>query len=188
MQPKLEEDKHPQVFLLTNEGPADFTTTHGTDQNGYYRAGSYVVGELLQEIQEFCVGHVHGHSHLGAFTDSVRHSEFHEFPVVTPGALYLGEYGTMRLQRFEVDKEHPYWHVTEVTKKFLPSAFHIEDGEEWHIDALQDLDELDTDEDDYSYDDIDDIKETYAHEKANAVGGGYHGEKGDPRHYKKGVD
>ena len=63
---------------------------------------------------------------MGAFTDYVRHFDFVEVPIVNPGSLSLGEYGTMKLVH-NVEGEHSHWYVSETTKKYIPSFTYHDD-------------------------------------------------------------
>lgn len=73
-----------------------------------------------------CIGAVHGHSHLGAFEDHMRHNSYVNYPIVNPGALSLGEYGYMNLIH-ETHDDHKHWRVAESSKRFLS------------LDAVKDL-------------------------------------------------
>ena len=168
---------------MTHEGPQDVATSHGHSHEGYYQSGAYIISDLLMEIREFCVAHVHGHSHVGAFTDYPRTYEFIDFPVINPGSLALGEYATMKLSLYnDGEIEHPMWYVAEETKKHIP-VFHkvegmeeYEEGENYEEDHLghHDFhdeageDDIDIDLDDFDEDDFED-EEHHAHHKASAL-------------------
>ena len=169
---------------MTHEGPQDVATSHGHSHEGYYQSGAYIISDLLMEIREFCVAHVHGHSHVGAFTDYPRTYEFIDFPIINPGSLALGEYATMKLSLYnDGEIEHPMWYVASETKKHIPTlGFHniagmeeYEEGENYeeedhlsHHDFHDEdgEDNVDIDLDDFDEDDFED-EEHHAHFKAS---------------------
>ena len=107
---------------MTHDGPQDFATTNALIRKGdnpdlaagMYRFGSQALGDLLKSKQEHIVCNIHGHDHYGAFTDYVRKEDLVTVPVVNPGSLNFGEYGSIELTK--VDGK---WKVTEMTKKFV---------------------------------------------------------------------
>ena len=113
------------MILLTHEGPAEWGTSQGHDMNGFYSSGSSTLNNLLEEIQGNCVAAIHGHNHLGAFSDHMRHMDIVEFPVLNPSSLSLGEYGYLQLiqdtKKDHEDKEHKYWRAAEASKRYLAS-------------------------------------------------------------------
>ena len=66
---------------------------------------------------------------MGAFTDQMRHFDYVELPIVNPGALSLGEYGTMKLVLHK-EGENQHWYVAETSKKYLPSFTYHEAGDD----------------------------------------------------------
>ena len=81
---------------------------------GFHQFGSSGLADLIREQSESLVVHIHGHVHDGAFMDYVRGPN--GFPIVNPGSLSFGEYGTLTLIK---DAENGQWRVFEATKKYL---------------------------------------------------------------------
>lgn len=118
--------------------------------------------DLLNNISEFCVAHVHGHNYMGAFVDYMRHYDFVEMPVVNPGALSLGEYGSIKLVH-NVEGEHSHWYVAETSKKYIPSFEYHDATSEDKYEMYHDDEDPEHEEshhfhhhDDDEHDDIDD--------------------------------
>ena len=128
--------------------------------------------------------------------DYIRHATFAEYPVINPGSLSLGEYGVMKLflndEQEEGGERFTHWHVSEATKKFLPSVIWFRGGDDgWgeEMDEFyanmshEDLEKMDFDEDEF---DDDSSSKSYLKDKAKPSHQ-KHKKDGGPRHFTHGV-
>ena len=106
-----------QLILLTYEGPADFSTTEGMNDQGYFKTGAYALVEVMNEVEEICVAHIHSNNYLGAFADYKHVGDFVDYPIINPGSLNLAEYGKVSI--VNSGGEDSFWYVNEMSKKFL---------------------------------------------------------------------
>ena len=103
-------------------------------------------------------------------------------PIVNPGSLSLGEYGTMKLM-LNAEGEHKHWYVSETTKKYIPSFIYHEAGEEEYFDEEDTWDEYSEEEYLDEEEELNSGKNVIKEEKMRMGATG-----GKVRHYTHGVN